>query len=149
MTMLDGSSPPASSGIYGTHLMLRLGEIEKPAALDAPEGVASFLEDLVLGIGMRILAGPHVDTEVADPDRYGHSGVILLHESHAAIHTYPNLRALFLDVFSCKAFEAAEVVRLTEDAFGKFKILESTVLDRGHHWSADADTELARWHEAR
>ncbi len=86
---------------------------------------------------------------VTDPERYGHSGVILLYESHAAIHTYPNLRALFLDVFSCKSFDVSAVVQLTESAFGQFKILESTVLDRGHHWSADSNTELERWHDAR
>lgn len=135
--------------IYGTHLMLRLGGIARFEALDDPDLIQAYLGDLVTGIGMRILAGPYTKTEDADSARYGHSGIVLLYESHAAVHTYPNLRSVFLDVFSCKPFEVSAVLAITEDSFGRFDIVESAVLDRGHHWAVDAETELQRWLEAR
>lgn len=132
---------------YGTHLMLRLGRIERAEALDSPAGLRRYLRDLVVGIGMRILDGPYTKTEKTNSSRYGHSGIILLVESHAAIHTYPRLRTLFLDVFSCKSFDVSSVMGITENMFGSFDVIESTVLDRGHHWPEDAERALRTWHE--
>lgn len=129
--------------------MMRLANFDDATRLDDPSGISSYLEGLVSGIGMRILDGPHVKTEDADPARYGHSGIILLYESHAAIHTYPALRSMFLDIFSCKRFDTGEVVSITGQTFGTFDIVEFDVLDRGHHWATDADAELLRWQGSR
>ncbi len=137
------------TSVYGRHLMMRLDEIENSAALDCPDAIERYLSDLVTGIDMRILSGPHVSTEDGDPERYGHSGVVVLYESHAAVHTYPHRRAMFLDVFSCKEFDTDAVVRLTTEAFGSFQVVESTAVDRGHHWSGDAAGELLRWQANR
>jgi len=131
---------------YGTHLMLRLGRVQRVEALDSTRVIERYLRDLVLGIGMRILDGPYAKTEHASPDRYGHSGVVLLVESHAAIHTYPMLRTLFLDLFSCKAFDVSAVMAITHRQFGDFDVVESTVLNRGHHWTRDANEALKAWH---
>ncbi len=138
-----------TSPMYGTHLMLRLGNVENVSVLDEPGQIGAFLSGLVTGIGMRILDGPHTKTEAADAVRYGHSGIVLLYESHAAVHTYPALRSLFLDVFSCKSFDVGAVVRIAHETFGDFNIVESAVLDRGHHWATDAEVELSRWLESR
>jgi S-adenosylmethionine decarboxylase len=129
--------------------MLQLSDVEDVSALDDPEQIGSFLSRMVAGIGMRILDGPHTKTELVDDARYGHSGVVLLYESHAAIHTYPARRSLFLDVFSCKLFDVRSVVEISHETFGDFNIAESTVLDRGHHWDANVEIELGRWLESR
>lgn len=131
--------------IYGIHLMLRLGSVEGVQELDSPVAIEEFLRRLVRGIGMRILDGPYMKTEAADSESYGHSGIVLLYESHAAVHTYPTRRALFLDVFSCKAFEVAEVLATARFAFGDFEVVETSLLDRGHHWGSDAPAELNSW----
>jgi S-adenosylmethionine decarboxylase len=133
---------------YGTHLMLRLGGIERAQALDSPAGIHRYLRDLVDGIGMRILDGPYTKTEDVESSRYGHSGIVLLVESHAAIHTYPRLLTLFLDVFSCKSFDVSSVIAITQQRFGTFEVIESAVLDRGHHWPEDAGYALQTWHDA-
>jgi S-adenosylmethionine decarboxylase len=135
--------------IYGSHLMLRLSEIQRSATLDDPVGVADFLRHLVMGAGMRVLAGPFTSTETGDAEHYGHSGIVLLYESHAAVHTYPHLRALFLDLFSCKPFEIQPLLSLIEEFFGGYTIVESALMDRGHHWSTDAAAELERWAQTR
>lgn len=129
--------------------MLRLGDVERAAALDDPDEIGRYLSHLVTGIDMRILSGPHVGTEDADPERYGHSGVVVLYESHAAVHTYPRRRAMFLDVFSCREFDTGTVIDLTAEIFGSFRVVESTSLDRGQHWSGDATAELLRWQANR
>ena len=36
-----------------------------------------------------------------DDDQFGWTGVVLLAESHISIHTYPELKALYADVFTC------------------------------------------------
>jgi S-adenosylmethionine decarboxylase len=139
----------AGTASYGTHLLLLLSGVEKAAALDSPVGLCDFLVDLVGKIGMRVLDGPRAVTESTDEDKYGHSAVIILYESHAAVHTYPARRSLFLDVFSCKPFDDGEVVDACHHVFGGFDVAERLVLNRGAHWNAPAETSVRAWATTR
>src|SRR5882724_8617011 len=89
---------------YGMHLTVRIANVEKQAVLNDRDAVSGFLSDLVDRVGMRVLAGPLVGIEEGVPEKRGMSAVIILYESHAAIHTYPELGEAFLDLFSCKRF---------------------------------------------
>ena len=139
--------PKAEPGacVYGQHLLLRLGSVELQPVLDNPAEVAAFLSGLVALVGMRVLAGPYVATEDTDPARYGHSGVVILYESHAAIHTYPRRRELFLDIFSCRPFATDCVLQACREHFGEHEVLECTLLDRGQHWSLPGLARLQEW----
>lgn len=143
--------PKAEPGasVYGQHLLLRLGRVELQHALDNSSGVAAFLSRLVALVGMRVLAGPFVATEDADSSRYGHSGVVILYESHAAIHTYPRRRELFLDIFSCRPFATDCVLQVCREHFGEHEVLERTLLDRGQHWSLPGLARLEEWMPSR
>ncbi|WP_062993080.1 S-adenosylmethionine decarboxylase family protein [Nocardia anaemiae] len=134
---------------YGQHLMLRLCDIERVDALDDATLLSDFLVALVHAIDMRILEGPHAAAESGDDDHYGYSAVVILYESHAAVHTYPNRRELFLDIFSCRAFEAQQVYNTCTRFFGGFTVSEYAVLDRGLHWTAPAAERLSDWMESR
>lgn len=134
---------PASN--YGTHLLLRLSEVENKAALDSPHGLCDFLTTLVRNVGMRVLDGPRSATETTDSDRYGHSAVVILYESHAAIHTYPARHSAFLDLFSCKPFDDEVVVRTCHEFLGHFDIAERLLLDRGTHWNGTAESNMPEW----
>ena len=151
MLMITRHDLPAlpTPQVYGTHLMLRLGGIQRDDILDDPASLKSFLVELVHAIGMRVMAGPMGETEHNDPEHYGHSAIVLLYESHAAVHTYPKLRSMFFDVFSCKPFAAADVIAFMTNTFGSFEIVESNVLDRGIHWTADAHAALEEWRTVR
>lgn len=131
--------------VYGTHLTLRLGEVERSDVLDSPHQLGAFLEQLVAGIGMRLIAGPVVATEAGDDDHYGHSAVAILAESHAAVHTYPRRSQLFLDVFSCRPFEPETVLTVCDGILGTCTVMESAVFERGYHWGRDAEKELQHW----
>ena len=61
-------------------------------ALDDEIEVAEFLKKLVAALGMRVRAGPLCGRERGAPEKNGISGAVILYESHAAIHTYSQLR---------------------------------------------------------
>ncbi len=147
-TMPMAATAPAKELNYGIHLTMRMTEIENREALEGPN-VEHFLRELVGRIGMRILAGPLTGEENGDPMHRGWSGVVILYESHAAIHTYPELGQAFLDIFSCKPYEVSKVKEILGEFFGGFKVTEQTLFDRGIHWSNNAEAEMTNWRGSR
>ncbi len=139
----------SSPETYGIHLTLRLADLEPPGSLNDTEAVKDFLTELVGHIGMRILAGPLVGYEGGTQEKFGTSGVVILYESHAAIHTYPGLGELFLDVFSCKHFAVAEVHEVLSRYYGGYRVVEENILERGVHWGTNVSGELSRWAQMR
>ena len=92
---------------YGPHLVMT-GAGCAPGCLAFFDKVAHFLRELPALIGMTIIDGPFVK-KVDD----GVSGLVLIAESHIAIHTWPAEGIFDMDVFSCKDFDAEEAVRFT------------------------------------
>ena len=137
------------STTYGKHLTLRISDLEPPDALDSEADVRDFLKELVHHIGMRVLAGPLVGYEDGEPEKRGTSGVVILYESHAAIHTYPELGQLFLDVFSCKEFSVQDVHDVLHRHYGSYHVMEEHVQDRGIHWGPDVIAESHNWATSR
>lgn len=73
-------------------------------ALASLGAVRDLLSALPRAFGLRAVAPPtvrHVDGGVA--------GVVLLAESHAAVHTHAGHGTVFVDVFSCRPIESTEV----------------------------------------
>ena len=134
---------------YGMHLTVRISHVEKQAVLNDADKVAGFLKDLVDRVGMRVLAGPLVGIEEGVPEKRGMSAVIILYESHAAIHTYPELGEAFLDLFSCKRFSSDQVMNALSDYFGNFNVVEQSVADRGIHWGPNVEQEMSMWSSRR
>jgi S-adenosylmethionine decarboxylase len=135
--------------VYGLHLMMRVANVRDRAALGDGETIDKFLVDLVAELGMNVLAGPMVTQEAGEPQRAGFSGVIILYESHAAIHTYSELGQAFVDVFSCKPYDAERVESVMARHFGEFEIVEQTILGRGVHWGTNVEREMATWAATR
>ena len=135
--------------VYGLHLMMRVSNVRNRAALSDGESINRFLVELVHELDMNVLAGPMVTEEAGEPQRAGYSGVIILYESHAAIHTYSNLGEAFLDVFSCKPYDVTRVEGVMNRYFGEFEIVEQTTLGRGVHWGTNVEREMESWQEQR
>jgi len=58
-------------------------------------------------IGMTKIAPPHVYRYVGEkPEDWGVSGFVLIAESHISIHTFPEHGYIWVDIFSCKGFDA-------------------------------------------
>lgn len=130
---------------YGLHLTLRVDQIENRDALDHPETITQFLRSLVRRVEMRILAGPLTGREDGGPDRSGVSGVVILYESHAAIHTYPLVGGAFVDIFSCREFDSEVVLGVFREFFGSHRVRELETQTRGRHWGADIEKEQLCW----
>ena len=60
-------------------------------------------------------------------DPGGLSGFAVIAESHLSVHTAPAVREAFVDVFSCKAFDASAVEREVAKAFSAGKCVSRVV----------------------
>ncbi len=130
---------------YGDELTLRLSGITDTRLLDDDEALTTFLQDLVTRIGMTVIAGPLVATEQGPPQKAGKSAVVILAESHAAIHTYPHLREIFANIFSCKPFREADVLAEFHRLVGDYRITERTLTRRGEDWPRDVQAARRLW----
>ena len=130
---------------YGDELTLRLSAITDTRLLDDDQALTTFMRDLVDRIGMTVIAGPLVATEQGPPEKAGKSAVVILAESHAAIHTYPHLREIFVDIFSCKPFREEDVLAEFHRLVGDYRISERTLTRRGEEWPRDLGDAQRHW----
>jgi len=84
----------------GVHLTADLSGCRDPAnLLRDGAALAALCEQAASDAGLRVVARQfHAFAPAGDG---GHTGVLLLAESHLAVHTWPELRAVTLDVFVC------------------------------------------------
>lgn len=134
---------------YGKHLTLMISDVENIDVINSEKAIKEFLNELVQRIKMRILVPPIVGFEDGGFENVGYSGVVILYESHAAIHVYSGLRKAFIDVFSCKAYDEKEIAAYIAEKVGNYKIEEYAVADRGRHWGKDIAEEMKRWEKTR
>jgi S-adenosylmethionine decarboxylase len=134
---------------YGDELTLRLSSISDTRLLGDDEALTTFMRDLVTRIGMTVIAGPLVATEDGPPEKAGKSAVVILAESHAAIHTYPHLREIFVNVFSCKPFREADVLAEFHRLVGDYEITERVLARRGEEWPRDVQAARHLWSARR
>ena len=82
-------------------------------------------------IGMTKISVPHVMPYVGSkPEDWGVSGFVLIAESHISVHTFPERGYVWVDIFSCKDFEADEAIEGIQEVFG-LQRYETNILDRG------------------
>ncbi len=75
------------------------------------------------------------------PEDWGISGVVMIAESHIAVHTFPERGMVWADIFSCRPFQAGPVL---EDLRRRFGLAELSVqeLPRGlEHLPASAQRQ--------
>jgi S-adenosylmethionine decarboxylase len=82
-------------------------------------------------INMTKISEPYVIRYVGEkPEDWGVTGFVIIAESHIAVHTFPDRGYVWVDVFSCKEFEADFTTDRIVDTFGLTSI-KTTVLERG------------------
>ncbi len=130
---------------YGDELTLRLSAVTDTRLLDDDAALTTFMRDLVTRIGMTVIAGPLVATEGGPLEKAGKSAVVILAESHAAVHTYPHLREILVNVFSCKPFREADVLAEFHRLVGDYEITERRLSRRGEEWPRDLTAARQLW----
>jgi len=78
----------------------------------ADENVVRVILDQVPGMmGMTKITQPMVLRYTGSkPEDWGVSGYVMIAESHIAMHTFPERRLVWADVFSCKDFDPQPVL---------------------------------------
>ena len=93
--------------------------------------VRSLLDRYPGDINMTKIAPPFVYRYVGEkPDDWGISGFVIIAESHIAVHTFPERGYVWVDIFSCKEFEAEGAIDVITAEFGLTHVRE-TILERG------------------
>jgi S-adenosylmethionine decarboxylase len=121
---------------FGSHLMIDGHHAEK-SKLEDKDFIHSVLEKLPLEMDMHKVMPVHVmDVVGSHPEDSGITGVVIVAESHIAIHTFPEKRFVSLDVFSCKDFDTQKAVSSLVEAFqiGRF---ETHLINRGKEFPHD------------
>jgi len=93
------------------HLIID-GYSKSPDILQDEEFIYQLLDQYPAEIGMTKIAPPHVLRYIgAKPEEWGVSGYVLIAESHISIHTFVERRYVNIDIFSCKDFDADQVMK--------------------------------------
>jgi S-adenosylmethionine decarboxylase len=80
--------------------------------------VRAFLDSCPAEIGMTKIAPPHVCRYVGSkPEDWGISGFVLIAESHISVHTFPDRGYIWVDIFSCKGFDATQAIENIKERF--------------------------------
>lgn len=91
--------------------------------INSPEIIQEFVDEILEKIEMVPIGGTHIlwcDTH--DPAKIGYSVYQLLQDSNISIHFCPaNQNQAYLDIFSCKPYEADTVVDIFEKYFAPGK----------------------------
>ncbi len=87
--------------MHGLHLIADLHGCSGGTALDDPDALRALCLDAVARAGLRAVGELFHPFVGADGQAQGVTGVVLLVESHLAVHTWPELRSLTADVYVC------------------------------------------------
>jgi len=126
------NTPP--SRVYGLHLMIDAYGAE-PKKLDDIGLLFDTLNSLPGLIGMNKIGFPHL-AKFTEEGIAGISGMIMIVESHIAIHTYSKKDYLSLDVYSCKHFDHRKVSDLIERVYRPLET-EVNLVERGKKFPAE------------
>ena len=128
---------------FGLHLTADLEGCDKDALEDL-RLVHDTLAAVCESIGMKALTAPYAFFYDGGQDPRGHgvTGFLVIAESHISIHTFPDMRHVFADVFSCRPFDAQRAAARLKAAFFA-QHAELRVVERGRNFVWDAGPRRA------
>jgi len=107
--------------------------------------VHSLLNTYPAEINMTKISEPFVLQYTGEkPEDWGVTGFVIIAESHISVHTFPDRGYVWVDVFSCKEFEADGAVDRIVETFGLTHVT-TRIHDRGLEFphAVDAATPVA------
>lgn len=120
--------------MFGPHLLLEAygSPVEKLSNLRL---IGDLLDNFPSKLQMHKIMPPYVfkyDGDGVKEDR-GVSGIVLIAESHIALHTFPEKQFFTLDIFSCKDFNIRMAVDIALEVLEPVQF-DETVLTRGREF---------------
>ncbi len=114
------------------HLIID-GYSDEPQIMQDEEFLYQLLDSYPSKIGMSKICSPFVFRYVGShPEDWGISGFVLIAESHISIHTFVERSYINIDIFSCRDFDAQQVINDLKEKFRLTKF-RSYLIDR--EWS--------------
>jgi S-adenosylmethionine decarboxylase len=94
-----------------------------PDQLSDENVVRVILDEVPDLMGMSKITQPKVLRYVGSkPEDWGVSGFVMIAESHISMHTFPERRLIWADVFSCKDFDPTPVLEAIKARFSLRKM---------------------------
>ena len=116
------------------HLVID-GYGDNPRLMDDEQLIYQLLDSYPAHIGMTKISTPLVFRYIGSkPADWGISGFVFIAESHISLHTFVERCYINIDVFSCKDFDAEQVILDFKEKFQLTK-LSSRLINRD--WKAD------------
>jgi S-adenosylmethionine decarboxylase len=111
------------------HLIID-GYGDNPRVMQDEQFLYQLLDSYPAQIGMTKISSPLVFRYIGSrPEDWGISGFVFIAESHISIHTFVERCYINIDVFSCKDFNAEQVIKDLKDKFQLTK-LSSRLINR-------------------
>jgi S-adenosylmethionine decarboxylase len=133
--------------LFGPHLIIDGSKCDTAKLADR-HAIERILSDYPRAIGMTRIGGPYMfEYQSPDPAYSGVSGLVVIAESHIAIHTFPALDYFAMDIFSCKNFDHEKALQYIKDALD-VREMDRMLIQRGlsfrgpHHGPLGATDEL-------
>lgn len=106
------------------------GFVSQRQVLEDEKAIYKFLDEYPARIGMTKISSPLVFRYVGKKkEDWGISGFVFIAESHLSIHTFVERLFVNVDIFSCKDFDAEQVIRDLREWL-KFTKFRSQLFDR-------------------
>lgn len=101
--------------MFGPHLIMEAYGCPKETLMNR-DILNKLLDDLVIELKMTKIMGPTVfNYSGVVPEDCGVTGIVIIAESHIAIHTFEEKGFVAIDIFSCKEFdEVAAISKIIE-----------------------------------
>lgn len=135
--------------MFGPHLMIDGSKCNTQKLADRIL-IEQILNGYPRAIGMTKIGGPYMfEYQAPDPEYSGVSGLVVIAESHIAIHTFPELDYFTMDIFSCKNFDHELAISYIKEALD-VQEMDRILLQRGlsfrgpHHGSFGSDAETGQ-----
>jgi len=103
---------------------------DDPKLMQDEQFIYQLLDSYPARIDMTKISSPHVFKYIGSkPEDWGISGFVFIAESHISLHTFVERCYINVDVFSCKDFNAEQVVKDFKEKF-KLTRLTSRLINR-------------------
>jgi S-adenosylmethionine decarboxylase proenzyme len=109
----------------GTHLIMNVLDVPDESMLTSLTYASPMIDTMIQSLPLHVLQKVSHQFQP-----YGYTMLYLLSESHYSIHTYPEYRSCYIDIFCCnKDFEPNDAISLVEKYF-QTKRIDYQVISR-------------------
>ena len=115
-----------------------------PDQLADENAVRVILDQVPEMMGMTKITQPMVLRYTGSkPEDWGVSGYVMIAESHISMHTFPERRLVWADVFSCKDFDARPILDELKRRFSLRKMDVQSIPRNLEPMTSESEPELA------